>query len=46
MKNFGFHELVLLNPCEVDTPARVMSMHAYDEEQDNPMMSIKKIEEM
>ncbi len=30
MKNFGFHELVLLNPCEIDMPARVMSMHAYD----------------
>lgn len=30
MKNFGFHELVLLNPCELDAPARAMSMHAYD----------------
>ncbi|MCZ7392471.1 MAG: RNA methyltransferase [Candidatus Methanoperedens sp.] len=30
MKNFGFHELVLLNPCELDMPARVMSLHAYD----------------
>lgn len=30
MKNFGFKELVLLNPCELDTPARVMAMHAYD----------------
>lgn len=30
MKNFGFSELVLLNPCELDMPARVMSVHAYD----------------
>ncbi len=30
MKNFGFKELVLLNPCDLDTPARVMAMHAYD----------------
>jgi len=30
MKNFGFKELVLLNPCNLDTPARVMAMHAYD----------------
>jgi tRNA/rRNA methyltransferase len=30
MKNFGFSELVLLNPCEIDMPARVMSVHAYD----------------
>ena len=30
MKNFGFKELVLLNPCELDTPARVMAMHDYD----------------
>jgi tRNA/rRNA methyltransferase len=30
MKNFGFNELVLLNPCELDTPARIMSVHAYD----------------
>jgi tRNA/rRNA methyltransferase len=30
MKNFGFSELVLLNPCELDMPARLMSVHAYD----------------
>ncbi len=30
MKNFGFNELVLLNPCELDMPARLMAMHAYD----------------
>ncbi len=30
MKNFGFKELVLLNPCDLDTAARVMAMHAYD----------------
>lgn len=30
MKNFGFEELVLLNPCELDMPAQVMSVHAYD----------------
>jgi len=30
MKNFGFSELVLLSPCEIDMPARVMSVHAYD----------------
>ena len=30
MKNFGFSELVLLNPCELDMPVRVMSVHAYD----------------
>lgn len=30
MKNFGFSELVLLNPCELGMPARVMSVHAYD----------------
>ncbi len=30
MKNFGFSELVLLNPCELDAQARAMSMHAYD----------------
>ncbi len=29
MKNFGFSELILLNPCELDAQARVMSMHAY-----------------
>ncbi|VVB93180.1 tRNA (cytidine(34)-2'-O)-methyltransferase [uncultured archaeon] len=30
MKNFGFNELVLLNPCELDRQARLMSVHAYD----------------
>ncbi len=30
MKNFGFAELVLVNPCELDIKARVMSVHAYD----------------
>ncbi len=30
MKNFGFDELVLLNPCELDRAARLMSVHAYD----------------
>ncbi|KCZ70663.1 RNA methyltransferase, TrmH family, group 1 [Candidatus Methanoperedens nitroreducens] len=30
MKNFGFNELILLNPCELDMPARLMAMHAYD----------------
>ena len=30
MKNFGFEELVLLNPCELDMPAQMMSVHAYD----------------
>ncbi len=30
MKNFGFDELVLLNPCELDSAARIMSVHAYD----------------
>ncbi len=30
MKNFGFDELVLLNPCELDRDARLMSVHAYD----------------
>ncbi len=30
MKNFGFSELVLMNPCELDIHARVMSVHAYD----------------
>ncbi len=30
MKNFGFSELILLNPCELDAQARAMSMHAYD----------------
>lgn len=30
MKNFGFSELVLLNPCVLDNPARLMAVHAYD----------------
>lgn len=30
MKNFGFRELVLVNPCDLDMSARVMSVHAYD----------------
>ncbi len=30
MKNFGFRELVLLNPCELDKQARLMSVHAHD----------------
>ncbi|HEY9245829.1 MAG TPA: RNA methyltransferase [Candidatus Methanoperedens sp.] len=30
MKNFGFSGLVLLNPCELDRTARIMSVHAYD----------------
>lgn len=30
MKNFGFRELVLLNPCALDMQARLMAMHAYD----------------
>ncbi|MBU4374441.1 MAG: RNA methyltransferase [Euryarchaeota archaeon] len=30
MKNFGKSELVLLNPCELDMSARLMSVHAYD----------------
>lgn len=30
MKNFGFCELVLVSPCELDMPARVMSVHAYE----------------
>jgi tRNA/rRNA methyltransferase len=30
MKNFGFGELVLLNPCVLDMRARVMAVHAYD----------------
>lgn len=30
MMNFGFHELVLLNPCELDKQARIMSVHAFD----------------
>jgi tRNA/rRNA methyltransferase len=30
MKNFGFSELVLVSPCELDLKARVMAVHAYD----------------
>ncbi len=30
MKNFGYNELVLLNPCELDNAARLMAVHAYD----------------
>ena len=30
MKNFGFPDLVLLSPCELDMKARVMAVHAYD----------------
>ncbi len=30
MKNFGFHELVLMNPCELDEKARWMSVHAHE----------------
>lgn len=30
MKNFGFPELVLMRPCELDMKARVMAVHAYD----------------
>ena len=30
MMNFGFNELVLLNPCELDAPTRLMAVHAYD----------------
>lgn len=30
MKNFGFPELVLVSPCELDIKARVMAVHAYD----------------
>ena len=30
MKNFGFDQLVLLNPCELDRPAHLMAVHAYD----------------
>ncbi len=30
MKNFGFNELIMVNPCELDAPARIMSVHAYD----------------
>ncbi len=30
MKNFGFKELILVNPCELDVSARQMAMHAFD----------------
>ncbi len=30
MKNFGFSDLVLMSPCELDMKARVMAVHAYD----------------
>lgn len=30
MKNFGFHDLVLVNPCEIDDFGRAMSSHARD----------------
>jgi len=30
MKNFGFPELILISPCELDMKARVMAVHAYD----------------
>lgn len=30
MRNFGFNEIVLVNPCELDKKARVMAVHAYD----------------
>jgi tRNA/rRNA methyltransferase len=30
MKNFGYTELMLLNPSELDRNARLMSVHAYD----------------
>lgn len=30
MKNFGFHNLVLVNPCEIDDFGRAMSSHARD----------------
>ena len=30
MKNFGFHELVLVNPCKLKGEARAMSSHARD----------------
>lgn len=30
MKNFGFEDLVLLSPCELDRPAHLMAVHAYD----------------
>ncbi len=30
MKNFGFSDLVLVSPCELDVKARVMAVHAYN----------------
>lgn len=30
MKNFGFHNLVLVNPCKIDDFGRAMSAHARD----------------
>src|SRR5512139_2792803 len=30
MKNFGFPDLVLISPCELDMKARVMAVHAFD----------------
>ena len=30
MKNFGFSDLVLVSPCELDTKARIMAVHAYE----------------
>jgi TrmH family RNA methyltransferase len=30
MKNFGFHNLVLVNPCQIDDFGRAMSSHARD----------------
>lgn len=30
MKNFGVSELILVNPCTLDVPARLMAMHAHD----------------
>jgi tRNA/rRNA methyltransferase len=30
MKNFGFHNLVLVNPCKIDDFGRAMSSHARD----------------
>ncbi len=30
MKNFGFHELTLVNPCRIGGSARALSVHAWD----------------
>ncbi len=30
MKNFGYSDLVLINPCELEGQARAMSSHARD----------------